>query len=461
MELESTQTSTTAKLPMLKQGDYEMWRLRIKQYLQYKDAKTLFAAIETRFSENEATKKTQKILLKQLPSSTNEVSTTYGVSTASTQSSTASIKVSTANLSDAIVQPKNQDSRSWNQDSSKRTVNVEETPPKAMVSIDGVGFDWSYMAEDEVPTNMALMAFLDSESGLEEFQQTKFESYGPKSCKIESKNPSENTPNELKESTKVKESYDVSLVKKLVSDDKLEKKIVVPTYAKIEFIKAKQQEKPVRKPVKPRPVNTARPNSSVVNVVRANQVNVVKASASTKDETSGILKKFVTEIEILVDKKVKAEAVNTACYVHDRDDNGVNIDSGINAHEKSANSINDVNIFGPSINTASTDFDIEGDMSNINTTYQVPSTLNTRIHKDHSLDLVIGDVQSGVFRNKKEERGIVIKNKAQLVAQGYTQEKGIDCDEFFAPLARIEAIRLFLADASFMGFMVYQMECEE
>ncbi|GJW06850.1 retrovirus-related pol polyprotein from transposon TNT 1-94 [Tanacetum coccineum] len=54
-----------------------------------------------------------------------------------------------------------------------------------------------------------------------------------------------------------------------------------------------------------------------------------------------------------------------------------------------------------------------------------------------------------VFRNKKDERGIVIKNKARLVAQGYTQEEGIDYDEVFARVARIEAIRLFLAYASF------------
>ncbi|GJZ99618.1 putative ribonuclease H-like domain-containing protein [Tanacetum coccineum] len=63
-----------------------------------------------------------------------------------------------------------------------------------------------------------------------------------------------------------------------------------------------------------------------------------------------------------------------------------------------------------------------------------------------------------VFRNKKDERGIVIRNKARLVAQGHTQEEGIDYDEVFAPVARIEAIRLFLAYASFMGFMVYQMD---
>nr|GEV28350.1 ribonuclease H-like domain-containing protein [Tanacetum cinerariifolium] len=63
-----------------------------------------------------------------------------------------------------------------------------------------------------------------------------------------------------------------------------------------------------------------------------------------------------------------------------------------------------------------------------------------------------------VYRNKKDERGIVIRNKARLVVQGHTQEEGIDYEEVFAPVARIEAIRLFLAYASFMGFMVYQMD---
>ncbi|GKF24221.1 putative ribonuclease H-like domain-containing protein [Tanacetum coccineum] len=53
--------------------------------------------------------------------------------------------------------------------------------------------------------------------------------------------------------------------------------------------------------------------------------------------------------------------------------------------------------------------------------------------------------------------GIVIRNKARLVAQGYTQEEGIDYDEVFAPVARIESIRLFLAYASFKDFMVYEM----
>nr|GFD03906.1 retrovirus-related Pol polyprotein from transposon TNT 1-94 [Tanacetum cinerariifolium] len=63
-----------------------------------------------------------------------------------------------------------------------------------------------------------------------------------------------------------------------------------------------------------------------------------------------------------------------------------------------------------------------------------------------------------VIKNKKDERGMVIRNKARLVAQGHTYEEGIDYDEVFAPIARIEAIRFFLAYASFMGLTVYQID---
>nr|GEV23367.1 putative ribonuclease H-like domain-containing protein [Tanacetum cinerariifolium] len=299
---------------------------------QYKDAKTLFVAIETRFGGNEATKKTQKTLLKQL------------------------------------------------------TVNVEETPPKAMVAIDGVSFDWSYMAEDKVPTNMALMAFSDSERS---FNNLNFK------------------------------AMDLSLVRQ--RPRMLVKKLPMRLRKLLMLIKDKVSDN-----------KDCSVKSPVVNATNAEPQSF-----------------------------------------SDKDGNGVNKDSGIDTYEKSANNINDVNTVGPSINTASTDFDTgslniniysptisttspeathadflgdlpEGDKSNINTTYQVPSTLNIRIHKDHSLDLVIGDATGikWVFKNKKDERGIVIKNKARLAAYGYTQEEGIKCDEVFAPVAKIGAIRV-------------------
>ena len=63
-----------------------------------------------------------------------------------------------------------------------------------------------------------------------------------------------------------------------------------------------------------------------------------------------------------------------------------------------------------------------------------------------------------VFRNKLDEDGIVIRNKARLVAQGYSQAEGIDYDETYAPVARLEAIRLFLAFAAHSNFKVYQMD---
>ncbi|KAJ9541914.1 hypothetical protein OSB04_028420 [Centaurea solstitialis] len=79
----------------------------------------------------------------------------------------------------------------------------------------------------------------------------------------------------------------------------------------------------------------------------------------------------------------------------------------------------------------------------------------TLVHKP-SRKTIIG--LKWVFRNKLDEHGIVFRNKARLVAQGYRQEEGIDYDETFAPVARLEAIRLFLAYAAHMNFQVYQMD---
>nr|GEY61037.1 retrovirus-related Pol polyprotein from transposon TNT 1-94 [Tanacetum cinerariifolium] len=63
-----------------------------------------------------------------------------------------------------------------------------------------------------------------------------------------------------------------------------------------------------------------------------------------------------------------------------------------------------------------------------------------------------------IFKNKKDESSLVIRNKARLVGVGYSQQEGIDYDKTFAPVARIEAIRLFLAYAAHKDFTVFQMD---
>ena len=63
-----------------------------------------------------------------------------------------------------------------------------------------------------------------------------------------------------------------------------------------------------------------------------------------------------------------------------------------------------------------------------------------------------------IFKNKLNENGEVIRNKGGLVCKGYAQQEGIDFEETFAPLARLEAIRMFLALFSFQKFIVYQMD---
>ncbi|GJW98988.1 putative ribonuclease H-like domain-containing protein [Tanacetum coccineum] len=169
--------------------------------------------------------------------------------------------------------------------------------------------------------------------------------------------------------------------------------------------------------------------------------------------------------------------------------------------------LEDYNIFD--LSSDDQDNGAEANMNNLDTTIQVSPIPTTRIHKDHPVEQIIGDLNLApqtrrmiknleehslfslieavyeellqfklqeiwtlvelpngkwaigtkwVFRNKKDERGIVIKNKARLVAQGYIQEEGIDYYEVFSPVARIETIRLFLAYGSFKNFVVYQMD---
>nr|GEV44061.1 retrovirus-related Pol polyprotein from transposon TNT 1-94 [Tanacetum cinerariifolium] len=154
--------------------------------------------------------------------------------------------------------------------------------------------------------------------------------------------------------------------------------------------------------------------------------------------------------------------------------------------QDNVSSTNNVNIVSSTINDASTNalpfdsdmhaledigtFDFSNkdeddgemvDINNLETTIQ-EELLQFKLQEVWALvDLPNGKKAIGtkwVFRNKKDEGGIVIRNKARLVAQRHTQQERIYCDKVFAPVARIEVIRLFLAYASFKDFMVYHMD---
>nr|GFA68139.1 putative ribonuclease H-like domain-containing protein [Tanacetum cinerariifolium] len=99
------------------------------------------------------------------------------------------------------------------------------------------------------------------------------------------------------------------------------------------------------------------------------------------------------------------------------------------------------------------EFDEKKPESEVNVSPKFEDFSDNSINEDNTVGTLVPTVG-----NKKDERGIVVRNKARLVAQGHTQEEGIDYKEVFPPVGRIEAIRLFLAYASFTGFMVYQMD---
>nr|GEW42322.1 putative ribonuclease H-like domain-containing protein [Tanacetum cinerariifolium] len=200
------------------------------------------------------------------------------------------------------------------------------------------------------------------------------------------------------------------------------------------------------------------------------------SNASTPQQNGVAERRNMSLIEaartMLADAKLPvtfwAEAVNTACYVQNR----VLVNK---AHNKTPYEL----FSGTKVDARQ---DVKKDVSSLR--YIV---LPNWVHEEHlvvtnqaktpSLDNILtlsnqfedilgvttnseesSGVEADVPKNKKDERGIVIRNKARLVAQGHTQEEGIDYDEVFAPVARIKAIRIFLAYASFIGFIVYQMD---
>nr|GEU54320.1 hypothetical protein [Tanacetum cinerariifolium] len=93
----------------------------------------------------------------------------------------------------------------------------------------------------------------------------------------------------------------------------------------------------------------------------------------------------------------------------------------------------------------------------VHTDHQI-SEHNSKWTKDHPRENIIGELaRPWIYKVKLDEPGCILKNKARLVARGYRQEEGIEFEKSFAPVARLEAIRFFLAYAAHMNMVVYQM----
>ncbi|GJS36295.1 putative reverse transcriptase domain-containing protein [Tanacetum coccineum] len=415
------------------------------------------------------------------------------------------------------------------QGSSSKAVRIEDASEKAMCAIDGGGFDWSAMVEDEIQANMALMAFTDSEvtdKNKRGFGYTVVPS--PHHLILNRPTPLDLSYLGLEEFKQPEiNGYD------WVSDDeeeveyipKEEKKTAAPTATKKESVKSV---KPSRRTVR----QTVRPN---VNTVRARGFNVVKPSAcwvwrpikpngaslsNSQLNDKGFMdsgcsrhmsgniahlsdfKDFDVLWLLLVEEQMEEESLVKDNGIDDQQVNTASPQVNTGSREVSTavpeiNTATSEGLMGPIPTTEDIQEEDQGiDLGNLSPSYVVSTTPYTRIHKDHPLthcywkdspgltympfclflsleepkrvSKALSDpawveaMQEELLQFKLQNVWVLVdlpkghRAIARLVAQGHIQEEGIDYDEVFAPVARIEAIRIFMAYASYMGFTVQQ-----
>ncbi|GKC37496.1 putative ribonuclease H-like domain-containing protein, partial [Tanacetum coccineum] len=479
---------------------------------------------------------------------------------------------------------RNQDNRNWSQDISKRTVNVEDTSSKAILAIDGVGFDWSDMAEEQVQTNMALMAFSDSEvyndktcsktclknyetlkkqcddlivklnetefkastykrglatveeqlvtfrknevlfskeiavlkrevgckdyeigvlkteyekvkqekecidfkiakfdnasksldkllesqitdkskkgigyhvvapphplslnaptkldlsySGLDEFKELEFNGYGPRDTVLKS------TIDCDKESDNSKENTNDSLEKEQVSDNEnssvesspnIVKETIFHAAKKVEFVKPKNNEKPVKKSVSFDHMKINCPYHQRKRMVTGNNYNRVDYDYYAKTSHHNTHRNMTPRAVLL---KSGLKPLSTARLGNPQLNDKGFVDSGCSRYM--TGNIAYLSNFK--------EFD-GGHVTFGGGAYGGRITGKEKKIEPTSIANALSD-SSWVEAMQKE----LLQFKLQ---QGHRQEEGIDYEEVFALVARIEAIRLFLAYASFMGFLVY------
>ncbi|GJX76238.1 ribonuclease H-like domain-containing protein [Tanacetum coccineum] len=350
--------------------------------------------------------------------------------------------------------PRSKDNRNWNQGSSSKAVRIEDASEKAMCAIDGAGFDWSDMAEEEIQANMALMAFSDSEV-------TNDKSCS-KSC--------------LQNYEALKKQYDDLLVKLDDTGFKastykrglsiLEGQILKYKESEVLFseeIALLKRSVGANAPVNVRLQISYSPTASTTERLYQKEYSVGKDTSSQ----NGVAERRIglslrLHRTMLADSKftynILAEAFSNTALLCIQ---GVSESSTSSQQDQDWIAMpiwKDASYFGdasPNIVDDATEESHDG--SNIQNNGTADQQVNTPRQDNNwknqkeflKLLVILHGVRSNAEVTPKSNSK---RNKARLGAQGHTQEESIDYDEVFCSSARTEAIRIFLAHTALIGF---------
>nr|GEU62237.1 retrovirus-related Pol polyprotein from transposon TNT 1-94 [Tanacetum cinerariifolium] len=331
-------------------------------------------------------------------------------------------------------------------ESTRRNVPVKTTNSTALVSYDGLGgYDWSDQVEEDLTMHLwhSLLQVL--------IMRCKEEFYPP-----------------------LIEDWISDSEDEAESGPKIKKKTVKPSLAKMEFVKSIEQiMKKLIEDMLPSVVTLKEGKSLAKNSVHFTDIECVVLSPDVKlpDENHVLLsvprnnnmysvdlkniipkgaeRRNRTLIKaartMLADSKLPttfwAEAVSTACYVQNRTTDPPFPQEPKSSQDDGFKPYNDIGNKVNKVPRHENEYKDQEEKDNVNSTNRVNAISS-----------------KWVFKNKLDIRGIMIRSKARLMAQGHTQEDGIDYNDVFALVARIEAIRLFIAYDSFKDFVVYRMD---
>nr|GEX20412.1 retrovirus-related Pol polyprotein from transposon TNT 1-94 [Tanacetum cinerariifolium] len=427
MEVRAT-TTMTAKLPILNPGEYDLWLMRIEQYFLMTDYspwevikngnKVLTKAIRSSEQTYEPTTSKEKqdrrndmklrgTLLKALPNKDQLKFHSY-----------QDAKL----LMEAIKERAllNQDNRG--RENRRTTVPMETPTENALIAQDRIGgYDWSYQAEEETPTNYAFMAPTSSGSS------SSSDSKNNRSTKGYHEVPLPLTRNYMPP------KHDLRLIDEHFESEYVDVSTISSSANKIVETVGITHKVPTQAP-------------TVTSTENINQAKIIVENAQVTDD----------------------EFINIFCTpVQDRGETSSHYVDSLNMHTFYQSH--------PSEYCWTKDHPLEQVIGNpsqsVRTRPMADSawieSMQEELYQFDRLDVwELVDIPlcknviniKWLWKNKRDKENTVIRNKSHLVAKGYAQKEGVDFEELFAPVARMEAVLLFIAYAAYKSFFVYQMD---